>query len=105
MDKIELNKKKYFFTVLYRSPSQDQTEFDSFSVNFELMLSRIHAEEPFSVIITGDVNCRSTQWWVDDIENNEGKLFEPITADIGLHQLIFEGAKIIENAKQNYNKQ
>ena len=60
---IQLNKKKYFFVVAYRSPSQNQTEFDNFTIDFELMLSKMHAENPFCVIITGDFNCRSTQWW------------------------------------------
>ena len=81
---IQINRKKYFFVVIYRSPSQDEDEFDNFAINFELMLSKMHAENPFCVVITGDFNCRSTQWWGDDIENNEGKLFEPITSDIGL---------------------
>ena len=87
---IQVNRKKYFFTVIYRSPSQDQSEFDNFTINFELMLSKMHAENPFSVIITGDFNCRSAQWWKDDIENNEGKHFESLTSDLGLHQLISE---------------
>ena len=71
---IQLNKNKYFFAVIYRSPSQGPEEFDNFTTNFELMLSKIHAENPFCVIITGDFNCRSTQWWENDIENNEGRL-------------------------------
>ena len=50
-----------FFVVLYRSPSQDQAEFDNFMNNFELMLSKISAEDPQAVIITGDFNCRSPQ--------------------------------------------
>ena len=65
--------------------SQDQSEFDNFAINFELMLSKMHTENPFCVIITGDFNCRSTQWWENDIENNEGKLFEPVSSDLGLH--------------------
>ena len=56
--------------------------------NFELMLSKISAEDPQAVIITGDFNCRSPQWWENDNENDEGKLFEPLTSDLGLHQLI-----------------
>ena len=71
---IQLNKKKYFFAVIYRGPSQGPEEFDNFTTNFELMLSKMHAENPFCVIITGDFNCRSTQWWENDIENNEGRL-------------------------------
>ena len=96
---IQINRKKYFFAVIYRSPSQDQNEFDNFTIDFELMLSKMHAENPFCVIITGDFNCRSTQWWENDIENNEGKLFEPIPADIGLYQLISEPTHIMGDSK------
>ena len=85
---VQLNRRKYFFVVLYRSPIQNQTEFDEFTLNFELMLSKLQAENPFCITITGDFNCRSTQWWENDIENYEGKLFELIASDIGLHQLI-----------------
>ena len=45
---------------------------------------------PNYVVITGDLNCWSSQWWVSDIENNERKLFEPLTSNIGPHQLISE---------------
>ena len=54
---IQVNRKKYFFAVIYRSPSQGPEEFDNFTINFELMLSKMHAENPFCVIITGDFNC------------------------------------------------
>ena len=90
MCKIQLNRKKYFFALIYRSPSQDQSEFENFTIDFELMLSKMHAKNPFCVVITGDFNCRSSQWWENDIENNEGKLFEPLTSDLGFHQLISE---------------
>ena len=99
MYEIQLNRKKYFFTVIYRSPSQDQSEFDSFTINFELTLSKMHAENPFCVIITGDFNCRSARWWKDDIENNEGKHFESLTSDLGLHQLISEPTHFMGDSK------
>ena len=56
--------------------------------NFDLMLSRLSAEEPYAIIIIGDFNCRSPQWWKGDNENDEGKQFEPPTSDLGLHQLM-----------------
>ncbi len=96
---IHINRKKYFFAVIYRSPSQSTTDFDNFIANFELMLSKMRAKSPFSVIITGDFNCRSTQWWESDIENNEGKYFEPLTSDLGLHQLISEPTHLIGTSK------
>ena len=59
----------------------------------------MHTENPFCVIITGDFNCRSTQWWENDIENNEGKLFEPVLSDLGLHQLISEATHLMDDSK------
>ena len=41
---------------------------------FELMLSKMSAENPLSVIVTGDFNCRSSQWWENDLVNEEGKI-------------------------------
>ena len=78
-----LSEKTYFCAVTYRSPSQDQTEFDQFTMNFELILSRMNNESPFCIIISDDFNCRLTYWWQNDNESNEGRIFESITADLG----------------------
>ena len=64
------------------------------------VISRI-GEKVLNVIINGDFNCRSTQWWENDIDNNEGKLFEPITYDIGLHQLILEPTHLMGDSKSS----
>ena len=42
------------------------------------------------MIITGDLNCRSTNRWEDDIDNEEGISFEASTTDLGLYQMISE---------------
>ena len=57
-------------------------------MNFELMLFKMHGENPFCIIITGDFHCRSIDWWQNDNESNEVRLFESISADLGLHQLV-----------------
>ena len=67
--------------------------------NFELMLSKMSGENPYCVIICGDFNCRSTNWWGDDIKNEEGKLFEPFTFDLGPHQVINEPTLSIGNSR------
>ena len=59
----------------------------------------MHAKNFFCDIITGDFNCRSTQWWENDIENNEGKLFKPLVSDNGLHQLTSEPTHLIGDSK------
>ena len=96
---FQLDRKKYFFVVLYRSPSQSQNEFQVFMNNFELMLSKMSDENPYCVIVTGDLNCRSSHWWENDIDNEEGKLFEPFSSDLGLHQLISEPTHFIGNSR------
>ena len=58
--------------------------------NFELMLSKVSAEDPQAVIITRDFNCLSPQWWDYDNENDEGKKkiriinFRPWIASVNL---------------------
>ena len=85
---IQLNRKNYFFATIYRSPSQSATELVDFMENFEL--TKMAAENPYCVIITGDFNARCPQWWENDLENDAGKSLEPFIADLGLQQLISE---------------
>ena len=95
----QFNRKKYFFVVIYRSPSQSHDEFDDFMFNFELLLSRMHSENPLCVVITGDFNCHSTQWWEDDVENSEGRILEPFVSELGLHQLVSEPTHTMGDSK------
>ena len=96
---VQINRRKYFLIVLYRSPSQTSSEFGIFMTNFEIVLSKVSAEDPYAVNITGDFNCRSTKWWQGDTDNEEGKIFEPFTSDLGLHQLISEPTHIMGDSK------
>ena len=96
---IQLNQRKHFFALIYRSPSQTLDEFDIFMENFELMLSSMSIEEPYCIIITGDFNCRSPHWWKDERENDEGRIFEAFTAELGLQQLVCEPTHFIGESK------
>ena len=96
---VQLNHRKYFFALIYRSPSQTLDEFDTFMENFELMLSTMSIEEPYCIIITGDFNCRSPHWWKDEHENDEGRIFEAFTAELGLQQLVCEPTHFIGESK------
>ena len=53
--------------VNYRSPSQENREFDAFLLNYEQLLSGISTRKPTMSILTGDFNARSSCWWSDDI--------------------------------------
>ena len=58
--------------------------------NFELIVSKMSAENSFCIVMTSDINTGSPVWWKNDLENDAGKSFEPFNADLGLHQLIAE---------------
>ena len=96
---VTLHRKKIFFVVIYRSPSQNPDEFNQFLDQFEHLVSLLHQENPYTIVITGDFNCRSPMWWPDDIGNNEGELFEPLTSSLNLQQLICEPTHFIGNSK------
>ena len=56
------NDKKMLVPVIYRSPSQNNREFDSFLLNFEQLLSDISTRKSTASIIKSDFNARSSPW-------------------------------------------
>ena len=80
---INYNNKRVVVSVIYRSPSQNNSEFDSF-------LKSLKNTKPFLSVITGDFNARTSCWWSEDINSSEGlKLLSLISAN-GVSQLINE---------------
>ena len=63
------------------------------------MLSKMKDENPFCIIISDNFNCRSTYWWQNDNESNEGRLFESIPSDLGLYQLISEPTHVMGDSE------
>ena len=95
---VTLDKLKGYITVLYRSPSQNSSEFDNFLSGFENILNLINSFKPDFSIILGDFNGRSKSWWQDDINNDEGTKIDALTSYHGLHQLISEPTHILANS-------
>ena len=67
------NNKKVIVSVIYRSPSQNNSEFDLFLSNFGKLLSNINERKPFLSVITGDFNARSSSWGSKDIDTTESR--------------------------------
>ena len=59
--------KKVIASVIYRSPSQSNNEFDSYLSNLDKLVSDINNRKPVLSIITGDFNARSQSWWSNNI--------------------------------------
>ena len=83
------------FVALYRSPSQDQDEFDSFSKKFEITLDKLALNNPFMLVIIGDLNAKSKNWHPSGRTTYKGNIIETITSHFGLHQLIYDSTHIL----------
>ena len=59
-----------------------------------MVLDKLKGENPQCIILTGDFNCRSSQWWTGGIEQPEGTALEELIETNGLHQLIDEPTNI-----------
>ena len=88
------NNKKVIVSVIYRFPSQNNSEFDLFLSNFEKLLSDVSKRKPSLCVITGDFNVRSTSWWLKDINTTEGSKLFSVTSSNGFSQLTKEPSHI-----------
>ena len=77
------------FISLYRSTSQTQDEFEKFIDNLELNLD-ILCQSPFPIVLIGDLNAKSKNWYCHDKSSHEGNAVENVTAQFGLQQIINE---------------
>ena len=77
-------------SVICRSPSQNNCEFDSFLRSVERLVSDIKKSKPFLSVITGDFKARSSYWWSEDINTSEGLKLLSLTSANGVSQLINE---------------
>ena len=54
------------FISLYRSPSQPTDIFDQFVDNLELTLDEVANNNPLLVVVLGDFNVKSENWYKHD---------------------------------------
>ena len=85
-------------SVIYRSPSQNNSEFDSFFSNFEQLLRDISKRKSTVSVNPGDFNVRSSSWWSKDINTSEGTKLYSLTSSNGFSQLINEPTHIQTNS-------
>ena len=92
------NNRAVLVSVIYRSPSQNNCELDSFLTNFDNLLSEINKCKPPLAVITGYFNARSPTWWARDVHTTEGSNLFSLTSSNGVSQLITEPTHIQANS-------
>ena len=96
ISEITIGRKKVFFVVVYRSPSQNAESFHSFLDKLETTIQT--KKKPHCIILTGDFNCRSDNWWVDDEVTTEGAKLSEVIDSYCLNQLIDEPTYVLPNS-------
>ena len=86
------------FITLYRSPSQNQDDFQAFIDNLEMNLETLAQRNPFLMVVLGDFNAKSKHWCSQDSTNFEGITIENVTSQFGLSQIITEATHILESS-------
>ena len=64
------------FIYLYWSPSQTQDKFEKFTDNLELSLETLCQNNPFLIVLIGDLNAKSKNWYSHDKSSHEGNKIE-----------------------------
>ena len=93
-----IRNKLCIFVALYRSPSQSQNDFATFSDNFEMTLDLVSKKNLFLLVVLSYSNAKLSQWHEKDSSTSEGISMENIMSQFGLHQIINEPTHILENS-------
>ena len=59
LSEITLARKQIFFGTLYRTPSQNSQQFETFIDRLQEAFDKMKTENPHCIVLTGDFNCRS----------------------------------------------
>ena len=70
----------------------------NFLINFEQLISDIITKNPLFVLITGDFNVRSSNWWKNDLSMSEVTQVDSLTTSYGLSKVISDPTHILPNS-------
>ena len=84
--------------AFYRSPSQTQDQFETFSDNLELNLGTLSQKYPFLVAAIGDFNVKSKSWYISNSINSQANALEINSSQFGLQQIKKEPKYILDNS-------
>ena len=87
--------KKGYVAVVYRSPRESTSEFESFLSSLEVLISNILRSKSQFTVISGDLNARSAEWWSEDIATLHGTQIDSLTTTHGFKHLIFDATHIL----------
>ena len=91
---VTCQNQKGYIAVIYCSPNQSCNEFEDILFNLEELISQIK-QKPSFIVILGDFNARSSDWWPDDITSPEGTHINSLISMYGSDQPISDPTHIL----------
>ena len=92
---ITVNNERCFLTCLYRSPNQNQEQFESFCENLIDVLSGINNQQPTCSILVGDFNAKLPKCCPSDKDSKAGQDIDTFTTTSGYTQMIGQPTHIM----------
>ena len=85
---ITVNIDRCYLTCLYRSPNQNQEQFESFCENLIDILSGINNQQPKCSILVGDFNAKLSKWSPRHKDNKAGQDIDTFTTTSDYTQML-----------------
>ena len=91
---ISILRKKIFFIVSYRKPSQTQIEFTQYCEQLDNIINKINTENPFMTILTGVFNAKHNSWYTEDNTDKYGTAIHKLFAKHNILQTVNQPTNI-----------
>ena len=101
---VTIQNKKGYVAVVYRSPSQSTSEFESFLSGLEDLLSNTPCSKSQFTVILGDFNASSQAWWSEDITTLHGTQIDSLTITNGFKQIISDPTHILPQSSSCHHQ-
>ena len=85
---ITVDKESCFLTCLYRSPSQNDGEFETFSSDLTFLLNNINKFQLSCLVLLGNFNAKHSKWCSTDKNNKTWIVLKNITSTADYNQTI-----------------
>ena len=83
------------FISLYQSPSQTTDIFDQFADNLGLTHDKFASHSPFLIVVSGDFNLKSENWYKHDKTSYEGAKIDALNRQFRLQQIVKDPTHIL----------
>ena len=77
---LQVVSKIWKFASLYQSPSEPSDDFEEFIDDFELTLDTLAESNSHLIVVLGDFNVKSKNWYINDKTCTEGAKIEFVTS-------------------------